>query len=77
MIKRRALFVMVLMLGGCGAEPPAAKDPAADPVMSAALQAPLLVDPDLSQHNARNLVIAPPAPLTAPQPVPSQASPAP
>ena len=69
MLARHALCLLLLLLGGCGAETPSARDPAADPVMSAALQAPLLVDPDLSQYNARNLAIVPPGPMTAPQPL--------
>lgn len=60
---------LLLALGGCGADAPPAQPTARDPVMTAALQEPLLVDPDLSQQNARNLAIVPPGPVTAPQPV--------
>ena len=60
---------LALMLGGCGADAPPTHPAARDPVMTAALQAPLLVDPDLSQQNARNLAIVPPGPVTAPHPV--------
>ena len=63
------LILLTLALGGCGADAPPAQQAANDPVMSAALQAPLLVDPDLSQQNARNLAIVPPGPVTAPHPV--------
>jgi hypothetical protein len=73
MIARLALLSMLPVLGGCGAQAPAAQDPPRDPVMRAALQAPLLVDPDLSQNNARNLAIVPPGPVTAPHPVASEA----
>jgi hypothetical protein len=59
--------------GGCGSTAAPERQPAADPVMAAALQAPLLVDPDLSQHDARNLAIVPPGPVLAPQPVASTA----
>ncbi len=40
-------------------------DIAHDPVMNAALESQLLVDPDLSQQNARNLAIVPPGPVAA------------
>lgn len=63
------LMLLTLALGGCGADAPPAQPAARDPVMSAALQAPLLVDPDLSQQNAHNLAIVPPGPMTAPHPI--------
>jgi hypothetical protein len=75
MIARHAICLLLLILGACGAEAPSAKSPEGDTVMRAALQAPLLVDPDLSQQNARNLVIVPPGPMTAPQPLASQPPP--
>jgi hypothetical protein len=69
-MKRRAVTsLLMLTLGGCGAEAPPAQPAVRDPVMTAALQAPLLVDPDLSQQNGRNLAIVPPGPVTAPHPV--------
>jgi hypothetical protein len=67
-------LLLVITLGGCGAEAPPAQPAARDPVMTAALQAPLLVDPDLSQLNGRNLAIVPPGPVTAPHPVVSDAA---
>ena len=74
MIQRCApVMLLALTLGGCGAGAPPAQQAATDPVMAAALQAPLLVDPDLSHENARNLVIAPPGPVTAPHPVATDA----
>jgi|GEM_PF-1786880 len=66
-----ALLLLASTLGGCGAEAPPARPAARDPVMTAALQAQLLVDPDLSQQNGRNLAIVPPGPVTGPQPVAS------
>lgn len=65
----------MLALAGCRAADPPAAPAVQDPVMSAALQAPLLVDPDLSQQNARNLAIVPPGPVTAPHPVASEVFP--
>jgi hypothetical protein len=62
----------VLLLGGCGDTPPPAPPMEHDPVMSAALQQPLLVDPDLSQTNGRNLAIVPPGPAGAVHPVLTQ-----
>ena len=67
----RATLLLAIMMSGCSAEAPPAQPAARDPVMAAALQAPLLVDPDLSQQNARNLAIVPPGPVTAPRPLPS------
>ncbi len=75
MILRPCAFVLILTLGGCGAEAPPAPRASGDPVMNAALQTPLLVDPDLSQQNGRNLAIVPPGPVTAPHPVASDATP--
>lgn len=67
-------LLLLAVLGGCGAEAPPAQSAVNDPVMAAALQAPLLVDPDLSQQNARNLAIVPPGPVTPPHPVASEPS---
>jgi hypothetical protein len=69
MTLRSALLLMVLLLGGCNAPAPAVQDAPRDSVMRAALQAPLLVDPDLSHQNARNLAIVPPGPMTPPHPI--------
>jgi hypothetical protein len=50
---RYPLLLLALTLGGCGADAPPAQPAARDPVMTAALQAPLLVDPDLSPLHGR------------------------
>ena len=55
----------LLGLCGCGSTAPPTPAVAEDPVMSIALESPLLVDPDLSQQNARNLAIVPPGPVGA------------
>lgn len=61
MIARMLPLILVLALAGCGsAEAPVAA-PSHDVVMNTALESQLLVDPDLSQQNARNLAIVPPA----------------
>jgi len=54
----------ILTLCGCGSSAPPAPAMVQDPVMNAALESPLLVDPDLSQQNARNLAIVPPGPVS-------------
>jgi len=75
MIARMMPFVMLLALGGCHGGEASAPPAARDPVMTAALQAPLLVDPDLSQQNGRNLAIVPPGPVAAPHPMASEGAP--
>lgn len=67
----RPLLVVAapLALAGCS-DADAPKAQTADPVMVAALHAPLLADPDLSQFNARNLAIVPPGPALPPQTLP-------
>ncbi|EGD59780.1 hypothetical protein Y88_2564 [Novosphingobium nitrogenifigens DSM 19370] len=74
----RLLAVMlsgaVLMLGGCEDKALPPTPASSDPAMARALESPLLVDPDLSQFNARNLAIQPPGPDTPPHPLPGEAS---
>jgi hypothetical protein len=70
MMMRPLILLVMVLPAGCGSTPPPAPKPR-DRVMTAALQAPLLVDPDLSQQNARNLAIVPPGPVAAPEPLPS------
>jgi len=66
---RHAALLVLLLPAGCGSGHHAEAPPPPDPVMAAALQQPLLVDPDLSQVNARNLAIVPPGPAIPPQPL--------
>ncbi len=73
MIQRSMPLLVALVLGGCGSDASPAHPAARDPVTTAALNQPLLVDPDLSQQNARNLAIVPPGPVTPPYPVASDA----
>ena len=61
-----AVVLPLAMLAGCSDEGASAQAKPADPVMTSALRAPLLVDPDLSQFNARRLAIEPPGPNSAP-----------
>lgn len=56
-------------LAGCGAEQQGPVTPDADPAMTEALEGQLLVDPDLSQQNMRNLAVVPPGPVDPARPV--------
>ena len=49
----------------CGAAEAPTSGAPHDSVMNAALETQMLVDPDLSQQNARNLAIVPPGPVAA------------
>ena len=66
-----ALFAL---LAACSAETPrtrgAEEGPAHDPVMTAALEGQLMVDPDLSQANNRNLAVVPAVPADPALPLP-------
>lgn len=71
----RALpLLLIAALAACSAETPRTRGgeegPAHDPVMSAALEGQLMVDPDLSQANNRNLAIVPAAPADPSLPLP-------
>lgn len=68
------MAVLLAGLAGCSAEAPrtrgAEEGPAHDPVMTAAIEGQLLVDPDLSQSNERNLAIVPAGPADPALPLP-------
>jgi hypothetical protein len=72
----RALFLAALAAGlaACAAEAPrtrgAEEGPVHDPVMSAAIEGQLMVDPDLSQANMRNLAVVPAGPADPALPLP-------
>lgn len=71
----RALPLLLLAaLVACSAEAPRTRGgeegPAHDPVMSAAIEGQLMVDPDLSQANNRNLAIIPAGPADPSLPLP-------
>lgn len=59
---RHGVLALALVLAGCGQAPLPPAPAASDPAMAGALEAPLLVDPDLAQRNPRNLAIVPPSP---------------
>jgi hypothetical protein len=72
----RALGAVLICAGlaACGAEAPRTRGgeegPVHDPVMSAALEGQLMVDPDLSQANNRNLAVVPAGPADPSLPLP-------
>jgi hypothetical protein len=65
---------MLAALAGCGGEAHRdhgeSPDGAHDPVMSEAIEGQLMVDPDLSQANARNLAAVPAGPVDPALPLP-------
>jgi len=65
-------------LAACSAETPrtrgAEEGPVHDPVMSAAIEGQLMVDPDLSQANMRNLAVVPAGPADPALPLPDPKS---
>lgn len=69
-LRLASLLPLCALVAGCGSTAPVEPAGAHDPVMAAALAQPLLVDPDLSGANGRNLAIVPPGPATRPQSVP-------
>ncbi len=71
----RALpLLLIAALAACSADAPRTRGgeegPAHDPVMSAAIEGQLMVDPDLSQANSRNLAIVPAGPADPALPLP-------
>lgn len=72
----RSLLMAALLAGlaACSAETPHTRGgeegPAHDPVMTAAIEGQLLVDPDLSQANNRNLAAVPAGPADPALPLP-------
>lgn len=69
-LSRFAIPGLCLSLAACGS-PQVEQDGAPlDPVMAEALQGQLMVDPDLSQQNMRNLAIVPGGPVDPALPLP-------
>lgn len=69
-----AVLALLAALAGCAGEAPRERggegDGAHDPVMSAAIEGQLMVDPDLSQANMRNLAVVPAGPADPALPLP-------
>jgi hypothetical protein len=60
---RAFLFMFpALALAGCAGDEPRQAQTDHDPAMSAALEGPLLTDPDLSHQNMRNAAVVPGGP---------------
>ena len=72
------LLVLMAALAGCGGqaahEHGEEADGAHDPVMIAAIEGQLMVDPDLSQANNRNLAVVPAGPADPALPLPDSKS---
>lgn len=72
---RHALpMLLFAALAACSADAPRTRGseegPAHDPVMTAAIEGQLMVDPDLSQANNRNLAVVPAGPADPSLPLP-------
>ncbi|MCX7284756.1 MAG: hypothetical protein NTX28_12065 [Novosphingobium sp.] len=67
------LSSLCLALAGCGGTQVEQDGAPLDPVMAEALQGQLMVDPDLSQQNLRNLAIVPGGPIDPALPLPAPA----
>lgn len=76
---RRApvLFLLALTVAACDSEPALVPDAVnSDPKMDAVLFLPIMVDPDLSQQNRRNIAVEPGGPIDTALPGPFPKSPA-
>ncbi|MBF9150540.1 hypothetical protein [Novosphingobium jiangmenense] len=67
-------LILTLALAACGAAPVEQDKTPLDPVMAEALEGQLMVDPDLSQQNMRNLAIVPGGPIDPALPLPDPKS---
>ena len=68
---RLIMPVLTLLLAACGAEPVRPDGEPLDPVMTEALEGQLLVDPDLTQQNMRNMAVVPGGPIDLALPFPN------
>lgn len=66
-------LVLTLTLAACGSAPVEQDKTPLDPVMTEALEGQLMVDPDLSQQNMRNLAVIPGGPIDPALPLPDPA----
>jgi hypothetical protein len=73
-LRHTLLAFLVAALAACSAEAPHARGgdegPVHDPVMTAAIEGQLMVDPDLSQSNNRNFAVVPAGPADPSLPLP-------
>lgn len=72
LLRAFSLFA-VLALAACGGPEDEERARVDDPVMTEALEGQLMVDPDLSQQNARNMVAVPGGPIDPNTPAPDAA----
>ncbi len=70
-LPRLILLMLMLSLAACGAAPAQQDGEALDPVMAEALEGQLLVDPDLTQQNMRNMAVIPGGPVDPALPFPN------
>lgn len=63
-------LVLTLALAACGSASVEQDKTPLDPMMTEALEGQLMVDPDLSQQNMRNLAIVPGGPIDPALPLP-------
>ena len=61
---------LLTLATGCSDRQPVERKQAQDPVMTEAIEGQLLVDPDLSQQNMRNMAVAPGGPVDPALPLP-------
>jgi hypothetical protein len=73
-MRTAATLALCLVLAACGSSQVEQDGAPLDPVMAEALQGQLMVDPDLSQQNMRNLAIIPGGPIDPALPLPDPAS---
>lgn len=67
-------LVLTLALAACGSDSVEQDKTPLDPVMTEALEGQLMVNPDLSQQNMRNLAIVPGGPIDPALPLPDPKS---
>jgi len=72
---RHVICVLSLALAACGSPQVEHDGEPLDPLMAEALQGQLMVDPDLSQQNFKNLAIDPGGPRDPALPLPDPALP--
>lgn len=70
-LPRSILLMLMLSLAACGAAPAQQDGEALDPLMAEALEGQLLVDPDLTQQNMRNMAVVPGGPVDPALPLPN------
>jgi uncharacterized lipoprotein len=65
----------VILLSACSETKDIARADARDPLMTEAIEGPIMVDPDLSQQNARNMAVMPGGSVDPARPLPDTPTP--